>query len=132
MNTNPRPLSTESTETVERIDTLCDEFETEWLAGLRPRIEDYLSRVSEAVRDRLLHELLAVEVQCRCRAGEAVAAAEYAKRFPGIPVELVQRLLGQAQAATVVPAGEAGPGNIAWGPHAANASACRVALVTES
>jgi serine/threonine-protein kinase len=65
------------------IDRACDRFEADWRAGRRPAIEQYVDALPEALRPRLLRELLALEVECRARAGERPAADEYRRRFPG-------------------------------------------------
>ena len=48
----------------------------------RPRIEDYLGEVPEAVRGQLLRNLLAVELHYRQAARESVDASQYRERFP--------------------------------------------------
>lgn len=45
----------------QRIDALCDAFETAWRAGHAPRIEDRLDQIEEPARPALLKELLLVE-----------------------------------------------------------------------
>jgi len=42
----------------EGIDAICREFESAWLAGQQPRIEDYLERFPDAQRSDLLNGLL--------------------------------------------------------------------------
>jgi serine/threonine protein kinase/formylglycine-generating enzyme required for sulfatase activity len=66
----------------ERIDQVCDRFESSWKAGRRPRIEDYLESTSEPVRSGRLLELLCVELAYRRRRGEVPTLKEYSKRFP--------------------------------------------------
>jgi serine/threonine-protein kinase len=66
-----------------RIDPLCDEFETAWIAGPRPRLEDFLPRAPEQDREALLHELLALELEYRSRQGERVTLEEFQQRLPG-------------------------------------------------
>ena len=39
---------------------MCDAFRTAWLAGQRPRIEEYLGETAEPLRSRLQLELEAV------------------------------------------------------------------------
>jgi serine/threonine-protein kinase len=63
------------------IDRICDQFEGEWQAGKAPRVEDYLTRVAPTQRERLLQELLALEIEYRLRRGERPALAEYQQRF---------------------------------------------------
>ena len=42
-------------------DQVCDEFESAWKAGQRPRIEDYLGSAAEPERGALLRELVALD-----------------------------------------------------------------------
>ena len=48
----------------------CERFEIEWRGGIRPRIETYLEGVEPGQRERLLRELLAIEVELRIAHGE--------------------------------------------------------------
>jgi hypothetical protein len=51
-----------------QIDLLCDEFETQWRAGLRPQIEDYVARGGEEDDDNDLRAaLVAIERELRER-----------------------------------------------------------------
>ena len=56
---------------LERADRICDRFEDAWLAGRRPRIEDYLGDVPQGrQRDDLLEKLIAVDIFHRRKQGE--------------------------------------------------------------
>jgi serine/threonine protein kinase len=66
---------------LERVDELCLRFENDWLAGRRPRVEEYLAGLSEEFAHQLLAELLLLEWDYRSRAGETVNREEYTKRF---------------------------------------------------
>ena len=66
----------------DRIDSLCDSFESQWCAGQQPRIEDLLRLVPEAERAVLLRELLVVEIECRQQSGPALGLDEALLRFP--------------------------------------------------
>src|SRR5262249_18311275 len=61
----------------------CRRFEAAWKTGGRPRLEDYLAEAADAERPELLQELLRLDVYYRGAAGEAPAADEYVRRFPG-------------------------------------------------
>jgi serine/threonine protein kinase len=61
---------------------VCDRFEDAWLAGQRPRLEDYLEEATPAERSTLLDELLRVELAYHVRHGECPTAARYRLRFP--------------------------------------------------
>jgi serine/threonine protein kinase len=64
------------------IDEVCDEFEQACRAGQPAMIEEYLLRAPASERDRLLAELLEIELDCRQRAGTFVDADDYRVRFP--------------------------------------------------
>jgi eukaryotic-like serine/threonine-protein kinase len=66
----------------EELDRACDRFEAAWRAGERPRIENYLAGLAEALQSTLLGELIAVELVWRRRLGECPRTAEYRDRFP--------------------------------------------------
>jgi eukaryotic-like serine/threonine-protein kinase len=66
---------------LERVDELCLRFENDWLAGQRPRVEEYLAGLSEEFAHQLLAELLLLEWDYRSRAGETVNREEYTQRF---------------------------------------------------
>ena len=66
-----------------RLDPICDRFEDDWLAGRRPRLEEFLDRVPPADRLTLLAELLGLELDYRLRRGEHVEAEDYRRRLPG-------------------------------------------------
>ena len=63
------------------VDRLCDQFEADWKNSKAPRIEDYLRRVAPTQRERLVRELLALEIEYRLRRGERPSLAEYQPRF---------------------------------------------------
>jgi WD40 repeat protein len=78
---SPRP-ATLTTDEIRRVDKLCDRFEAAWNAGRRPRLETYLNRVRPHLRPELLHELLAVELECLSNQGAPADQMEYLRRFP--------------------------------------------------
>jgi serine/threonine-protein kinase len=65
-----------------RLDPVCDRFESEWLGGRRPRLEDFLPLVAEDDRPALLRELLALELEHCARHGEQPTADEFRRRLP--------------------------------------------------
>src|SRR4051812_18593209 len=65
------------------IDAVATPFDRAWMAGRRPRIEDYLSGVEQSRRPPLLGELLRIELEYRRKAGEAPTREEYERRFAG-------------------------------------------------
>src|SRR5688572_7747664 len=64
------------------VDSVCDEFETAWRAGQRPRIEDFVDRVPGSMAQALFRELLEIELQTRRKAGESPRVEDYIARFP--------------------------------------------------
>ncbi len=78
---------------VRLVDRVCDEFETGWRSGGRPRIEDYVQDQSEPARSALLRALLASELELRRQLGEQPIAAEYVDRFPA-DAELIRSFFG--------------------------------------
>ena len=49
----------------QRVDAVCRRFEDAWLAGARPRVEDYLGGLPAEERPVLLRELLGIDVAYR-------------------------------------------------------------------
>jgi serine/threonine-protein kinase len=106
------------------IDRLCDQFEAEWRAGGRPRIEDHLGRAAPPLRPGLLRHLLALELELRVAQGERPPIAEYRKRFPDDPaaVEAAYARPAPTLPAPTRPAGERAGGatlslTVTDGPH---------------
>jgi eukaryotic-like serine/threonine-protein kinase len=89
------PLNDGSATKERRLDQVCDKFESACVAGVRPRIEDYLDNVSAEERAILLPELLRLEVEYRTRTGETLRRAEYEERFPQ-SVDLVESVLSES------------------------------------
>ena len=60
----------------------CEQFEAEWRDGHCPRIEAYLESAPSAQRERLLKELLAIEVELRIEHGENPTPNQFRSRYP--------------------------------------------------
>src|SRR5512135_2874180 len=70
---------------LDQLIAICDRFEADWKLG-RPRsIEEELREAPERLRDRLLCDLLALELEARAARGEAPRLGEYRGRFPDLP-----------------------------------------------
>lgn len=67
----------------QEIDKIADDFEAAFQDGRSPKIEAYLEEHT-SVRGCLLKELIALEVQLRCDAGERVSVTDYRARFEGV------------------------------------------------
>lgn len=65
-----------SVEALREIDSVCDRFEAEWLAGHKPRVEDFLSDVTAGDREAWLSALLDVQRELICRDNAATPLAE--------------------------------------------------------
>ncbi len=67
---------------ISRIDRACDEFEKACRAGKPPMMEEFLLRAAPEERDRLLGELLEIELDFRQRSQSFVQVEDYRVRFP--------------------------------------------------
>ena len=66
-----------------RMDPICDRFESAWKAGQTPRVEDYVNNSADREeRSTLLKELLLIELDYRRHRGERPSQDEYIRRFP--------------------------------------------------
>jgi serine/threonine protein kinase len=77
-----------------RIDRACDEFEKACRAGNVPMIEEFLLRAVPDDRDRLLAELLEIELDFRQRSRSFVQVEDYRVRFPD-QAELVDKVFNR-------------------------------------
>ncbi|MDA1161920.1 MAG: serine/threonine-protein kinase, partial [Planctomycetota bacterium] len=78
----PEPKQQGLFESANRLDGICDRFESAWRAGQQPRIEEYLQPVSESDRAALLRELLACELDLLMKSGRPADEAVCCRRFP--------------------------------------------------
>ena len=69
-------------ETDKLIDSICDRFEAAWKGSPAPQLEDFLTDIAEAQYERLLGELLKVEIQLLVEKGEPPKLQPYYQRFP--------------------------------------------------
>jgi serine/threonine protein kinase len=67
---------------IERLERMCDGFESAWRAGRRARIEDYVAEVPAVARPEVFRELLTLEIAYRRLAGETPCPEDYETRFP--------------------------------------------------
>lgn len=68
-------------ETFDLIDRLCDRFEAEWRAGLRPRIETFLGRAPAEARTAMLQAIVPVELELLRAEGKSPDKKIYLDRF---------------------------------------------------
>jgi serine/threonine protein kinase len=119
----PHPAAPESLaplpfEAAERIDRLCDDFESAWLQGAPRPIEDYLRDADATCIPALRDELLRVELECRFRRGEQPRADDYATRFPECAAALPGWLEQAATAAGELAAGTSPEGHASTADYA--------------
>jgi tetratricopeptide (TPR) repeat protein/tRNA A-37 threonylcarbamoyl transferase component Bud32 len=84
------------------VNQLLAEFEKAWKAGTRPRIEDFLPKVTAAEHDLLLRELILREQELRRQQHELVTPDEYRRRFPAA-VRLLEELFPSMPATVPAP-----------------------------
>jgi eukaryotic-like serine/threonine-protein kinase len=72
----------------DRIDVVCDAFESAWSRGNRPTIEDFLGLATDQDRPLLFCELVLVDAEYRARSGIATDLEGYLTRFPEFSSEL--------------------------------------------
>jgi WD40 repeat protein/serine/threonine protein kinase len=66
----------------QRVDEICNRFEQRWIAGQRPRIEDFMGDAMQPERSALLRGLLEQDLHYRRLNGEHPTPDEYRLRFP--------------------------------------------------
>ncbi len=91
------PSQSSRTQRAEVVDNACDDFERAWLAGHRPKIEDYLKDADQQLRAEMLEELLLAEIHLQRRDENAIDRDHYVNRFP-TRAELIDRIIRQADA----------------------------------
>ena len=90
---------------LERIISLCDQFEQSWRAGDKPRIEAFLTEIDSP--DALLERLLLLEVDFRKEAGELISPEDYRARFVDSPT-VINAVFAKETAVVEGPGAEAG------------------------
>jgi hypothetical protein len=86
------------------MDGACDAFESEWIAGSRPSVEEFLADAPAADQHSLLYELIRLELHYRRQTGEVPRRAEYLTRFPDFRETLDSIDFGEAEGSGAVPA----------------------------
>lgn len=84
--------------TWERIDSVCDRFEEQWINGEPPGIESFLPSESNTERELTFRELLKLDLDYRWRQGlERFSVEHYASRFPEYRSIIVEEFDRQAK-----------------------------------
>lgn len=65
-----------------RLDRTCRSFERDWRTSSERHLEKYLEQATSYERPVWLAELMAIEIELRCLAGEIPELPEYLRRFP--------------------------------------------------
>lgn len=82
-----------------RIEDICQEFETDSQRGLEPLIEDYLNRIAVPSRGDLLRRLVATELAIQHQMPSDVLLKDYLRRFPDYE-DSVRNALSECQVLT--------------------------------
>ena len=75
----------------ERIDEICDEFESHWIEGVEPNLRTYLDSSEPDIRDDLFRELLLVDSEYRGELGSSFSKDDYIASFPDLS-ELIESI----------------------------------------
>jgi serine/threonine protein kinase len=104
MNRLPNDSSTLPPEEAQRVDEICDRFESAWKAWqsqARPALEDFIAGTEGTVRSALFRELLRVELAYRRPDSFPFWRLDLSRRFPGqealIETALAEAGLGRGQ-----------------------------------
>ena len=67
-----------------QIEQIVDEFDEAWFRGESPSLRAFVKLVPKQSRLQLFRLLLPIDIECRCKGGEEVAASDYRSvRFCG-------------------------------------------------
>lgn len=77
----------------DRIDAICDVFESAWIQKQRPSIASHLEGVSDEDRSPLFSELLILDLEYRRKIGEEPRPAEYLSNFPQFAEDIQAAIL---------------------------------------
>jgi serine/threonine protein kinase/formylglycine-generating enzyme required for sulfatase activity len=114
--TDPKESSASRASLLERIDQICDAFEDAWIAGRRPRIEDFLGDTPQPERAALLWDLLPVELAYRCQSSETLVVEDYLGRFPE-HAELIRAVFAEQLSAEGAKEGDSSKHQASTGPE---------------
>src|SRR5262245_49342980 len=62
------------------------QFEHDWLAGLTPALDEYLTGYG-TLSDELLVELVQIDLEFRIKAGQSIRAGNYLDRYPHLAAD---------------------------------------------
>jgi serine/threonine-protein kinase len=90
---------------LDQVIAVCDRFEAAWKSGIPQPLEDLLPDVSELLRTAVFRQLLALELELRCKQGDRPTPAEYRDRFPDRAAEIAAVFAEAAPGASPMPPG---------------------------
>ena len=64
------------------IDSICDQFESQWKSGNRPDLSEFVGAETESPTETLLLELIQIDMHYRRQRGETPDARDYLAQFP--------------------------------------------------
>src|SRR5215467_7275882 len=88
---SPEPVPSLLTEGWWALKDAVRRFENEWRQGSRPVIDDFLPAAGP-LRNRVLIELVHIDLELRLKAGEAARVEEYLARYPELAGDRVVAL----------------------------------------
>ncbi len=91
------------------LDDICDGFEAQWRAGVRPDIAAAVAELAAPIRAAALRELVLLDIFYRGRAGEVPVPTDYAERFPDLDPAWLAGAVGGADPRTVTHADGGSP-----------------------
>ncbi len=78
------------------VDRVCDDFEKQWASGTRPAIEEFASRVADELRNRVVRELIPIDLFFRLEEGEELLSSDYSRRFPHLELKWLETQIAVA------------------------------------
>jgi hypothetical protein len=97
MNEASRPgLATLGWESAQHVERLCRELEAALSKGERPPLEGFVEQATGVERAVLVHEVVALEIAYRRRAGEQPRAEDYLARFAELDPQWLAREIANA------------------------------------
>ena len=78
---------------LQRLNRVCNEFESACQSGQLPEIDDYLTQVDAANRATLLRQLIPLHIDARQKRGESPVVENYASKYPQIDRDWLKQVL---------------------------------------
>jgi serine/threonine protein kinase len=81
-----------SLSTQQEIDACCQAFEQAWKSGETPRLDEYLARINSSGRQKLMRELLAIDLGYRQDRVGPISDAQYCTLYPELMPDIAAQL----------------------------------------